>query len=158
MCKQKQVIRPDGREIVCREFIKLQSLIVLYYAALQLVGNGVLETSGVIDQEARQFLGKAVEGMASDIILTHDTKHFNFVAFEYLHRILYPDGVITLVVSGTRTGTGTRARTMGDNRCQPCSMKPGVLPFISVWKLKKIQKDLFTPRLILRYEIEIKYY
>ena len=43
------------------------------------MGNGVLQTSGVIDQEARQFLGKAVEGMASDIILTLDNETFSFV-------------------------------------------------------------------------------
>lgn len=33
------------------------------------MGDGVLESSGVIDQEARQFLGKAAEGMVCDIKL-----------------------------------------------------------------------------------------
>ena len=66
----------------------------LLCAALQLMGNGVLETLGVIDQEARQFLGKAVEGMVSDIILTLDNETFSLVlklAFVYLYRNIHPE-------------------------------------------------------------------
>ena len=63
------------------------------------MGNGVLETSGAIDQEARQFLGKAVEGMASDIIVTFDNNAFIILsemgARLYLHKIIYPESWCT---------------------------------------------------------------